>query len=687
MGGEKVNRKSAGICQDGGSCLGNLSHQGVGSINFPCSRDNRDLFRDPVIDFDEYEYMKCQESSTEGNCVYGQCQKDCNCQQEPSSARRPRDFSSVDGTTVVENPSTKHSEPDIWYDVSTGFDRYSSYAPIIVNNDLQCETTYSSSFPANELGSQLNIPGWLHELRHENDLNLRDYLSYGVQNGFLVVDSDAEIPTYECKNYGSVSVGPAHDFVDKLINSELVNGKYIISKSKPHCIHALGAVPKRDSLKWRPITDCKRPIGVSINSHMSSTYREFCYTSVDRVIDMVKPGYFMASVDIAAAYRSILIHPSNWKYQGIVWDIDGVPTYLCDTHLCFGIRCAPYLFTQVTNFVLRCLQRRGFSLCTVYLDDFLVMGESESQCLEAQLTLISILRSLGFYIAWDKCVAPTKCITYLGVTFDSNEMTVSLPTSKMERLHREIAFFLPKNRATKRQIQQLCGILSHCSKIVKGGRTFSHRIIELLKDWPHNRKRIRLGDCFKHDLYWWRDFSSEFNGKNLMVSYNYGMGPCFYTDSCIAGYGLWSDLDWQAGYFNASITPNISSLDPSHHHWMNIHVASEDSASNINVLELIPVWLCIKRNAHLWSNLHVICYTDNQSVFYMVNKGHSSNSECMRLIRDLFWDCASHNLHLTCRFIPGRDNHLADFLSRIFFTNDVSFIADFSLCCSTQASG
>lgn len=179
------------------------------------------------------------------------------------SARTPRDDLSVGGhpseatRPVLENGDL---EPDIWYDVSTGFDRYSSYAPIIVNKDLRCETDRSSSFPANELGSQLNIPGWLHELSYENDTNLYNYLSFGVENGFLIVDNDADIPEYECENYRSVSSGPAHNFVDKLIHTEMENGKYIITHTKPHCIHALGAVPKKDTKKWRPITDCKRPI-------------------------------------------------------------------------------------------------------------------------------------------------------------------------------------------------------------------------------------------------------------------------------------------------------------------------------------------------------------------------------------------------------------------------------------------
>lgn len=601
-----------------------------------------------------------------------------------SSARTPRDVSSVDGQVDPQVPVNYQGEPDVWYDVSCGFDRYSSYAPIIVNRDLQCERSRNNSFKANRLGSQLNLPGWLHELSHENDVNLRNYLSFGVQNGFLIIDEGAEIVSYESKNYRSVESGPAHDFIDNLIKSELSNGKYVLAADKPHCVHALGAVPKKESQKWRPITDCKRPIGFSVNSYMSTTFREFTYTTVDKVIDMIKPGYFMSSVDIAAAYRSILIHPSNWKYQGIQWVINEKPTYLYDTHLCFGARCAPYLFTQVSNFILRCLKRRGFQLCTVYLDDFLLIGKNRQECLDAQSNLISILRSLGFHVAWNKCMSPSQILTYLGVTFNSNEMSVSLPENKMEKLHREIKFFLGKNRATKRQIQQLCGILAHCSKVIKGGRTFSHRIIELLKGWPVTQKRIRLSDNFKYDLYWWRDFSESFNGKNLMISHNYGQGPSFFTDSCLAGYGLWCAEDWQAGYYNVSITPDISSLDPGHSHWINVHVDDANSARNINVLELVPVWLCVKRNQHKWRDFHVLCFTDNQSVLQMINKGYSSNNECMHMLRDIFWDCAKGNIHLTARHIPGKDNCLADLLSRLFFYNDITVINEYQLCCSSN---
>lgn len=573
------------------------------------------------------------------------------------------------------------TQPDVIYDASSGFDRYTNYAPILVDADLRICSDSSRFHPINQLGSQLVIPGWDHELRQENDSNLRDYIGFGVKNGFLIVDDTATIPTYECPNYASCLKGDAHDYIDNLIAQELAEGKLILADVKPHCVHGLGAVPKKGG-KWRPITDCRPPLGQSINCFMSSTFREFTYTTVDQVVEMITPGCYMASVDIAAAYRSILVHPSQWKFQGLSWCFAGEQRYIFDTRICFGLRCAPYIFTQVSNFVLRCLKRRGHLNCLVYLDDYLVVGDSEYECANAQNVLISILRSLGFDIAWDKCVGPTQVLTYLGVQFNSNEMSVSIQREKMEKLQAELRFFEGKRRATVHQIQRLCGVLAHCSKVIKGGRTFSRRIIDHLKGLPPGNKRIRLDGEFLHDLSWWREFSKVFNGKNLMTKYNFGQGPWFCTDSCMGGYGLWHGSDWQSGYFNVSNSPDLTGLDPTHVHWMNIHVG--DDSSNINVLELIPVWLGVRRFAEIWGDYHVVCFTDNANVMTMVNKGVSSNSTCMCIIRDIFWICALHNIHLTARHIAGSHNVLADILSRIIFTNDLSVTGDFHLCCSVN---
>lgn len=159
----------------------------------------------------------------------------------------PAPLTCVDGSTKgFGQHAESQASPDIIYDVSSGFDRYTNYAPIIIHKNLCCAEIKDYSHRVNSLGSQLNIPAWEHELSYENDTNLRDYLDFGVKNGFLIVDVNSDISPYEGKNYSSAVKGEAYNCVNRTILDELAKGKYVIADTKPTCVHGLGAVPKRE---------------------------------------------------------------------------------------------------------------------------------------------------------------------------------------------------------------------------------------------------------------------------------------------------------------------------------------------------------------------------------------------------------------------------------------------------------
>ena len=429
-------------------------------------------------------------------------------------------------------------------------------------------------------------------------------------NGFNIGDPRAVVEPYMRKNYKSVLYGDAHEFVNNLILSELDEGKYVEATYMPQCVHSIGRVPKKGG-GYRPITDCKRPLGNSINNHMEETFQHFRYKSVDDVCNLMFPGCYLASVDVASAYRSISVHPNDWKYQGVRWVIDGSEKFLLDTRLCFGLRCAPYIFTSISDFIGRCMLRRGHYFIVNYIDDFCVGGATFEECQRAQLDLIDILGSLGFCVSWKKCTTPAHQMVYLGVKFDSVTMTIALPPEKLEMLSRELSFFGKRTRATKRQLRRLCGVLSHCSRVVRGGRTFSRRAIDMLKGMPEGNCRIKLTASFHEDLEWWSSFAALFNGVACVIHYNYGDGPIVFSDACLVGYGLVHEKDWVAGYFNSrDCPPDMGTVCDNHHHWLNIDIPPGHK-NNINVLELVPILVAATRYGDYWANKHVVCFADN----------------------------------------------------------------------------
>ena len=396
---------------------------------------------------------------------------------------------------------------------------------------------------------------------------------------------------------------------------------------------------------------------------------------MDDVVNMLHPNDFMATVDIASAYRSISVHTNHWTYQGVSWLIEDELCYMQDTRICFGLKLEPFLFTHISNFIVRCMARRGYDRVINYLDDFIVIGDSFDQCQEVQQELIQLLGSLGFRVSWKKCSTPSTLTRYLGIIFDSESMKLSLPTDKLEKLHSELNFFKDLTRATKRQLQRLCGILSHCAKMVKGARTFSRRVIDLLKGLGDGNPRIYLSKGFKDDLTWWQKFASTFNGTIFSISYNYGDGICIYTDSSLSGYVFTCELDWQAGFFATDGSPNLTQdLNYHHCHWLNYPCSS----GNINELEMIPVWLALQRYAAQGKNTH----TDNNQVLSNINTGVSVNINKMILLREIFWLCVSHNLFVTARRISSVDNVVADKLSRLSLEDRINTLSVFCLCCS-----
>ena len=296
--------------------------------------------------------------------------------------------------------------------------------------------------------SPLKPKAWARLLNHENEWDFDAlYLLDGVYNGFQVVDSDAEIPIYECKNYGSCFEDDNAYKMNAIMQKELSEGKLSIAERKPHQTHALGAIPKPNGAV-RHITDCSMPTKISVNNYMKQTFSSFAFNTIDTVVKEVTTDSYMATVDLQDAYRSVPICPKDRVHFGLRWDLGKGPVYLTDNFLCFGSRCSAFIFNRLTDAVARYMSRNNFK-CFNYLDDFIIIADTYQEALLAEHFLINTLRDLGFYISWKKVTSPSRKCRFLGIDIDSHSGQLLLPHEKLSKLYAELQFWEGKKRSTK----------------------------------------------------------------------------------------------------------------------------------------------------------------------------------------------------------------------------------------------
>ena len=308
------------------------------------------------------------------------------------------------------------------------------------------------------------------------------YVWQGICEGFKVVDETCDA-SYQCENYSSITTGSARDQMTAKLLEELAEGKVQEVAYTPRCIHALGAVPKPDG-SIRPITDCSRPEGISINNWMETTAKTFTYNSVDTVAKLVHQGDYLCVVDIKNAYRSVSIHPSHRDFQGLRWTFEQGPVTMVNNRLCFGCKCGPYIFDSISNVIAEVAQSQMQGYVVNYLDDFVIVAESEEACTEARDTLVNLLLFLGFKVAWNKIHPPAKATQFLGIIIDSEKMELRLPEGKLIRVQQQLEELQTRQTITKKELERAAGLLAHCSTVVRGGRTFCRRIYDACKGAP-----------------------------------------------------------------------------------------------------------------------------------------------------------------------------------------------------------
>lgn len=497
--------------------------------------------------------------------------------------------------------------------------------------------------------SPLIVSNWRSALQSHPDQAFVQYILQGLTHGFHV-GFDRGVKCKSSRNNMRSALENPYP-VDEYLAEELQAGRIVGPLDPAHLdgaqVSRFGVIPKTGQPnKWRLILDLSSPREHSVNDGISKSLCSLRYTSVEDAVQRIwsmGKGTLLAKIDIAHAYRNIPVHAEDRLLLVMQWR----EKFYMDTVLPFGLRSAPKIFSAVADALEWILLQAGVTFVIHYLDDYLTMGKKYTKECENNLALIQkICAWLGFPLKVEKMEGPTEILIFLGILIDTLRMELRLPPDKLIELKNLVDQWKSKQASTKRQLLSLIGKLAHAAKIVKPGRTFLRRMLDVAHSVKDLNHYVKLKSDFKSDLAWWECFLEQWNGLSMMETLHHNQAPAavWHTDAS----GSWGCGAYWGGRGR----------------WIQAQWSKDWQSKNITLKEMIPIVLATAMWGRHCSHKHVLVYCDNMAVVQMLASKTSREQDIMHLLRCLHFFTALFDMNLKVVHLAGKLNVMADSISR-----------------------
>ena len=261
--------------------------------------------------------------------------------------------------------------------------------------------------------------------------------------------------------------------------------------------------------------DLSYPAPFAVNSHIQNNmYLGTPFMLTLPTVDDIKAtilakgkGCHLAKVDISRAFRHMRVDPRDYSLLGI--QHNGYYHYLACP---FEFRLGSAFFQRISDAVRHIMRQMDYDV-TNYIDDTIIC-DTTSKCTPAFHTLVDLLTQLGFQLNSDKIVAPSTKMSCLGIVFDTEKLTMSIPDEKMQEIHNKCKSWQNRTSCSTNELQSLLGALLYVSNCVNMSRVFLKRMLEVLRN-HHGKKKVLLDQEFHKDIQWFIKFMPQFNGTTF----------------------------------------------------------------------------------------------------------------------------------------------------------------------------
>ena len=243
---------------------------------------------------------------------------------------------------------------------------------------------------------------------------------------------------------------------------------------------------------------------------------------------------------------------------------------------------------------------------------------------------------------------PATAVVALGLLYDTESNTVSLPADKLSSILEMLAEWRAKSSATPKELATFAGRLLWVCNVVPPGRVFLGRVLATKRHADSCDKRIKLDSDFKLDVEWWQSMVGPWNGRSFLV-------PIQSADVSLDA----SSDGWLDG------GPGIGGYNFVNHQFFATGVPPFMSEWYIGNLELFAVIIAMSIWGKDWGGHSVHLLTDNEGVRFLLQNGRSRDTLRLHMARAIVGRQFRGNYRIETSRISTEQNTIADALSRL----------------------
>ncbi len=221
--------------------------------------------------------------------------------------------------------------------------------------------------------------------------------------------------------------------------------------------------------------------------------------TLKQILSQIRTEDWFCSLDLKDAYFHIQIAPHHrrflrFAFEGVAYQYTVLP---------FGLSLAPRTFTKCMDAALSPLRQMGIRILN-YLDNWLILAQSEVELLSHRTLILSHLERLGLRVNFAKsALSPSQRISFLGTVLDSAHMRVVIAPERALAIQKLTATFKSDTARPLKVFQRMLGLMAAASPVLQLGVLRMRPLQCWLKPrvphnaacWRHGRLHIRVNQA------------------------------------------------------------------------------------------------------------------------------------------------------------------------------------------------